>query len=281
MNNSREIPPPQTTVPTSVHAGKVKLAIRDIRQGLQNWHLWAVMGWQDILQRYRRSVLGPFWITVSMGILVVSLGVIYAKLFNVPINDYLPFLTLGLLAWGVIASIVNEGCQVFTSSENFIRQIHVPLSTFVFRLMWRNLIVFGHNLVIYIPVALYFNIWPGIAGLLIFPGMLLAMINLVWMVVLVGLLCTRFRDVTQIVASMLQVIFFISPVIWKPAAMAGHPRVVDWNPFFHLIELIRAPLLGQVALTSNWMFSISLFLTGVPLTLLIYSRYRSQVAYWL
>ena len=87
---------PSLTEPSTA----TSLALRDIAEGLHRWRLWGLMGWQDIRRRYRRSVLGPFWLTLSMGVLVVTLGFLYGALFGIAIDDYLPYLTLGFLAWG-------------------------------------------------------------------------------------------------------------------------------------------------------------------------------------
>src|SRR6478735_4889964 len=93
------------------------LAIRDIRDGILLWPLWGRLGWNDILQRYRRSLLGPFWLTASMAIMVVSLGVLYAKLFKTEIQDFLPFLCVGSLVWNYISSVLGEAGTLFTGSE--------------------------------------------------------------------------------------------------------------------------------------------------------------------
>ncbi len=127
--------PSTETQPTTAAA---TLALRDIADGLRHWRLWGLMGWQDIRQRYRRSLLGPFWLTLSMGILVGSLGVLYGVLFSVPIDDYLPFLALGFLAWGLMSGIINEGCTAFIESEHVIKQVKLPFSVFVVRVIWRN-----------------------------------------------------------------------------------------------------------------------------------------------
>ena len=94
----------------------IRLALRDVVDGTILWPLWVTLGWNDIRQRYRRSLLGPFWLTASMAIMVVSLGVIYARIFKTDINDFLPFLCVGLLVWGFISSTLNEAGTLFIGS---------------------------------------------------------------------------------------------------------------------------------------------------------------------
>src|SRR5580704_7850035 len=151
---------------------KVRIAhtmSQEVAAGFRAWPVWGLMGWHDIRQRYRRSIIGPFWITLSMGIMVGALGFLYAQFFRQPIRDYLPFIALGIIIWGFISTLILDGCIAFTASESVIRQLRAPLSIYVFRVMWRNLIVFAHNMLIYIIIMLIFGIWPGTQALLAIP----------------------------------------------------------------------------------------------------------------
>src|SRR5471030_526912 len=133
-------------------------ALTDLASGLVLWPLWGRLGWYDILQRYRRSVLGPFWLTASMAIMVIALGVLYAELFNTSIHEFLPFLCVGLLVWNFISSFLTEGGTLFTGAEAHIKQIRLPYSVYVYRSGWSKLIIFAHNFVIYLGVMSYFHI---------------------------------------------------------------------------------------------------------------------------
>ncbi len=257
------------------------LALRDLAGGLQLWRLWGLMGWQDIRQRYRRSVLGPFWLTLSMGVLVGTLGVLYGALFKIEVADYLPFLTLGFLAWGLIAGTINDGCTAFIESGNYIKQIKLPFSTFICRVVWRNLIIFAHNFVVYLVVAVVFAIWPGAAALLLLPGLGLIAANAMWVGLLFGMICARFRDVPPIVTSLLQVAFFLTPIIWKPELLGNRVAFVQINPFFHFVELVRAPLLGEVPTSLTWAVVLALTAGGWLVTFLFFRRFRSRIPYWL
>lgn len=256
------------------------LAIADLAEGLVRWRLWGLMGWQDIKQRYRRSVLGPFWLTLSMGILVAALGILYGKLFGIAIDDYLPFLALGFLAWGLIAGVINEGCNALTAAEPFIKQMKLPFSLHIYRVVWRNLIIFAHNSVVYLGVMVVFGIWPGGAGLLLLPGLALIVLNAVWVGLFFAMLCARFRDVPQIVASLMQVAFFMTPIIWKPELLGGRVGFAQANPFFHFVELIRAPLLGNIPAPLTWGVVLAITLAGWCVAALFFRRFRSRISYW-
>ena len=239
-----------------------------------------MLGWQDIKLQYRRSLLGPFWLTLSMGTLVGALGFLYGALFGIAIDDYLPFLALGFVAWGLISGIASDGCMAFIGAENFIKQIKLPYSTFVYRVVWRNLIIFAHNFVIYIVVAIVFGIWPGATALLLLPGLALIVANGLWVCLLVGMVCARFRDVPEIVASVLRITFFMTPIIWKPEQLGKRIGLVDLNPFFHFIEMVRAPLLGQTPAALTWAVGLAMAGGGWLVTYLFWRRFRSRISYW-
>ena len=267
--SSTPLPPSQTA-----------LALQDVVEGACAFRLWGMLGWQDVRQRYRRSTLGPFWLTISMGALVGGLGVLYAGLFRMDIADYLPFVAAGLIIWGLLSGLITEGCAAFIGAEGIIKQVNLPLSVHVYRVVWRNLIVFAHNVAIYVAAAVIFSIQPGWTGLLVLPGLALLCLNGVWMGLLLGLVSARFRDVPQIVASVVQGAFFLTPIIWKPELLPDRAFVLDLNPFFHLVELVRAPSLGQAPGLVSWFAAAGITLGGWLVTLLMYRRYRWRIAYW-
>ncbi len=261
----------------------MQLGWSDIQASLKGYELAAMFGWQDIRQRYRRSSLGPFWLTISMGVLIAALGFVFGTLFSSPMKEFLPFLTCGLILWTLITTILNEGCTGFTTVEAMIKQISLPLFTHILRLIWRNLIIFAHNLVIFPLVLLFFWVPMGPTALLAVPGLILLVINLSWIALMLGVFCTRYRDVPQIVSNLLQVSFYLTPIIWMPQMVPRRSGLIllNLNPFYHLVEIVRAPLLGGMPSLTNWAVAAALAVTGWTLTLFFYGRFRSRIAYWL
>ena len=141
--------------------------------------------------------------------------------------------------------------------------------------------MFCHNMVIFVIVALAFAIWPGWAGLLAVPGLVLLCLNGMWVGLLLGLISARFRDVPQIMASVVQVAFFVTPIIWKPELLPDRSFVLSLNPFFHFVELTRTPLLGHAPEPISWLVAIGVTLSGWLATFLAYCRYRWRIAYWI
>ena len=256
------------------------LAIRDIRDGILLWPLWGRLGWNDILQRYRRSLLGPFWLTASMAIMVVALGTLYANLFKVEIRDFMPFLCVGLLVWNYISSVIGEAGTLFTGSESYIKQIRLPYSLYVYRFVWSRIIIFAHNFVIYFGILLYFAIWPGAAILLAIPGFILVTLNVALAGISIGMASARFRDIPQLVGSVIQIAFFMTPVMWKPELLEGRAYIVEFNPFYHLIEVMRAPLLGKPFPVDSYIALGLITIVNLLVATMFFRRFRSRIAYW-
>ena len=266
--------------PVGPVASQTERALSDIVRGVRAAHLWGLLAWQDIRSRYRRSKLGPLWLTLSMGLLVTLLGLLYSALFHVDLRRYLPYLALGFIVWTLISNLVIEACRVFINAQNIITQMELPLSVHVYRLVCRSLIVFGHNVLIFVIIAVVLRIWPSWPGLLALPGLALLTLNGVWAGLLLGLLSARFRDVPPIVESLMRIAFFLTPVMWMPEFLPRRVVLLELNPFYHCLELVRAPLLGQVPSLASWLAVAGLAVAGWLATFFAYRRYRRHIAYW-
>jgi ABC-type polysaccharide/polyol phosphate export permease len=257
------------------------LALRDIIGGLGNFRLWSMMGWLEIKQRYRRSTLGPFWLTASMSFMVVGLGLVYGLLFKQDIATYLPFVCLGMITWEFISKCITEGSTAFVLLEGVIKNIRLPLTTHVASTIWKNFVILGHNMLIYLVIMIVFGIRPGWTALWLVPGFTLVMLNLVWVALLMATICTRYRDVPLIVQSVVQMLFFVTPVFWSAELMPSRTVLVHGNPFFHMLELLRAPLLGREPNLESWIFMSVTLVLGWAGTLMLFTKFRRRVTYWL
>jgi len=257
-------------------------AWRDLYTGLAQSWMWAMLSMQDIKLRYRGSILGPFWLTLSTIVMVASMGIIYARIFNMTASAYLPSLTLGFIVWQFVSSLFSDGCQTFTSAENIIQQVPLSFSVHVYRVVFRNLIIFAHNAII-IPIGLLiFRIPIDWHVLLVVPAMILLLINGIWICFLFGMLSARFRDVQPIVASFLQVLFFVTPIMWPIESLHDDLYlIVDLNPVFAMIDVIRAPLLGVAVRPYSWPMLIAVTIVGCAGTFPIFAHFRARIAYWI
>lgn len=254
--------------------------LQDVWAGLTAYHVWLITGWQDIKQRYRRSTIGPFWITLSLGITVAAMGVLYARLFHENVTDYIPYLAVGMILWALISSLIMESCSVFIQSDGIIKQIRLPLTVHVLRMVWRNLIIFFHNAVVLIFVYLWFSVAWHWQIVLVPLGLSVLAFNAIWLGLVLGTLSARFRDIPQIIASLTQILFFVTPVLWRTSLLKNHMWIANWNPAYHFIELIRRPLQGQLPSLYSVIFVGVFTVVGWVLALLLFQRFRSRIAYW-
>jgi lipopolysaccharide transport system permease protein len=259
---------------------RARLAYVDLIEGLRMWRLSCILGWLDIRLRYRGSLLGPFWLTLSTGIMVAALGFLYSTLFQMNLQEYLPFLALSLVLWNAIAALVADACANFTQHEGMIRSIRMPFTLYAVRTVVRNAIVLAHNIPVILVVWAVFDTWPGWRAVLMLPGLALWVVDGLAASLLLGAFCARFRDIPPIVASVMQIAFFVSPIIWKPELVGAGVKYLPLNPFYVLTEVVRAPLLGaspgKLVLLCATLYSAAL----CAITWALFARVRGRLAFW-
>lgn len=262
-------------------------AVADLSQGLHQRELWLSLGWQDIKQRYRRSTLGPLWITIATGVMATALGFLYSILFQIPLAQFLPHVTVGLIMWGFISGCIKEGSEVFIANEGLIKQLPSALSVHVFRLVWRQFLFLLHNLVIWVVLMIVFPRPLGWELLLSVLGLGVLMINGVWVAMLFGILATRFRDIAPLLDSMVQLLFYMTPIVWTTQTLyeqggqiADRARIAELNPLYHYLEIVRAPMLGEPVAAYHWWIVLGCTAVGLLLAFLALRKFRSRVPYW-
>jgi lipopolysaccharide transport system permease protein len=248
---------------------------------LRLWRLAWTLGWLDIRLRYRGSMLGPFWLTISTGVMVAALGFLYSTLFKMELGDYLPFLALSQVLWSFLAATVGEACTTFTEAEAVIRSVRMPFFVFSLRVVVRNAAVLAHNVAVIVVVFAVFAIWPGWHALLALPGLLVWGIDALLLTLMLGAFCARFRDIQPIIGSVMQIAFFLTPVIWKPEQLGSGASKLPLNPFFDLLEIVRAPLLGEVPAGATWLGAMGYSVLLGVLAWAFFMRARGRVAFWI
>jgi lipopolysaccharide transport system permease protein len=257
-------------------------AMADVAGGLRLWRLAWALGWLDIRLRYRGSMLGPFWLTISTGVMVAALGVLYSTLFKIGLRDYLPFLALSQVLWGFLAALVSEACTTFTDAEGVIRSVRMPFFVFSMRALIRNVIALGHNIVVIVVVFAVFSVWPTWEAFLAIPGLLIWVIDALALTLLLGAFCARFRDIQPIVNSVMQIAFFVTPVIWKPDQLgASGIAKLPFSPFFDLLEIVRGPILGSDVSGMTWVGAIAYSLALCGISWAFFVRARGRVTFWI
>ncbi|MDR5831979.1 ABC transporter permease [Caballeronia sp. LP006] len=260
---------------------KAALARRDVLEGIQAFPVWSALAWQDIRQRYRRSVLGPFWITLTMIITIAGMGPLYGSLLKISMEEFVPYLALGIITWGLISSLITDGCIAFTGADSMVRAVRLPLTLYIFRSIYRNLIFFAHNILAYIPVMIYGRIWPSWSWLMVIPGLFLIVAAAFPLTIILGIFCARFRDMQPIVGSVVQLAFFLTPIFWKPEALGQRAYLAEFNPLYMFVQVIRGPLFGPLPDVSIYIgvivTTLVLYVVATPL----YIRFRPRIPFWI
>lgn len=278
VTDQGEIPPSQSMT--------FKAAFADLIEGARQRELWFKLGVQDIKQRYRRSVLGPFWITIATGVMAAALGLLYSLLFKIPLATFLPHVTVGLIMWNFISGAIKEGATVFIDNEGLIKQLPAPLSVHVYRLVWRQTLFLGHNLIIWLILLAIFPRHLGWEFWLFLPALALLLVNGVWVSMFFGIVATRFRDVAPLLDSLTQLLFYVTPIVWMTstlkdnASVSSRARLAELNPLYHYMEIVRAPMIGQPVAAYHWWIVIACTIGGVLLAALAMRQWRFRVSYW-
>jgi lipopolysaccharide transport system permease protein len=259
---------------------RLNSAIEDLKKGMLQYNVWLHLGWIEVKQRYRRSVIGPWWISLSMLIFIVMMGIVFSRLFHQQLDEYIPFFTAGFLFWTFISSSIIEASEIFKSNGGFIKQVNLPFSLYVYKHLVRQTVCLAHNFVIYLLVCAFFKLNPGWVVFWVLPGFLLLLINVYWICFLVAIISARFRDMIPIISSCVQIAFFVTPISWMPRLLDKNPAILKYNPLAYLLDIVRSPLLGELPSTISWSINLGMAFTGCVLSTFIFAISRSRIVFW-
>lgn len=258
-------------------------ALCDFSSVITRWSLISLLAWQEFKHRYRRSLFGPFWSTLSTAIFVAAISLVLGSALNVPISEYAPYVAIGIVLWQFLSSAVSNSCASFVTAAPLIKDMPLPIILFPAKDLYRELIALIHNSII-IPIAFIFvGRWFEWSGLWALLGFAVLLANLGWVTLLLSLVSVRYRDVQQIVSSILPIVMIASPIMWIPSMMPNRLGIafLELNPVARLIELVREPLLGNFPSLESWIFGIVCALVGWIVATAVYVSVRKQVAFWI
>jgi lipopolysaccharide transport system permease protein len=259
-----------------------------LKEGLNELHLsirsheqWAYMAVQDIKLRYRRSMIGPWWVTISTGVMVMMLGFLWSHIFGTNLEHYLPFFAVGFVIWGWMSGQISDAAGGFFQFGGVIKQVKLPLSIFVLRLNVRQCIVLLHNSIIIALVLLLIGQGFTLTSLIAIPNLILIQLNLTLLSIVISIFCTRYQDMTQVVNVATQIVFFFTPILWQVETLKNRTYLAEMNPVYHWIEMVRAPLLGHLPTINDYLWTGASLVVLSILAAYYLGRYRSRIAYWL
>jgi ABC-type polysaccharide/polyol phosphate export permease len=255
---------------------------RDIHDGLAAWRIWYLIGSAEMRRRYARSKLGPIWVMVSSAILIGTLGFMWSVLWRLPVAEMLPYVGIGLITWQLISGVLTDATTAFPINSHYFLNQYLAASSIVFSLIYRNGVIFLMNMLFPMLIVLWMGEPLTAYSLLAIPGFVLLAITCFWSAFVTAIVCARFRDVTQIVTSIMQVAMYVTPVVWKPEQLPGAVKLLVYlNPFSVGITVFRDPLLGRPVPWEMWALAFTLAFVGLLLALPFIGRFRRRLIYWL
>lgn len=259
---------------------RLAAAASDVAEGCRRHRAWRYLATEFIKNQYRRTVLGPWWITMQTAIYVLGLAVVFGQLQNAPLKAFLPYVALGYLTFVMLSGLTRAGSTVFTANAGLIKSTRQPLSSLVLRGVMVELILFGHNAVIIVAFFAMRLIDPSPWLVLAPAAVLLILVNGVALGLWLGTVVARFRDVGPAVDSVLQVAVFFTPVFYRPEDLGGAEVVVRFNPFTYFIELLRDSVLGDRPTLVTAVGVAGFTLLNLAVALVVFARGRSRLPYW-
>lgn len=252
----------------------------DLAQGFAQWRLAFALARLDLRNRYRGSVLGPFWLTLTAGIMVGALGILYGTLFRLDIARYIPHLAVSLIVWQWFAGLLADASVSLTSAEGVIRQLRLPYTVHALRCVFRHALSAAHSVPLILLVFAIMGHWPGAEAWLVIPGLVLILVNMFAAALFLGMLCARFRDVGPIVTNAVQLGFFVTPVLWKPELLGHWQALLPLNPFYALLETIRGPLVEGGGPWLAWLAAVLFTAAHLLVAAWFFQRFRARIAFW-
>lgn len=255
----------------------------DLQEGVKLYRLVWTLACSDIKLRYRGSLIGPFWLTLSTAIQIGAMAFLYADLFQTDIHTYIPFLAVSLVLWGYLSSLITDGCTCFSGYDTLIKGTRMPFIVHVVRSVIRNTIILLHNVVVIVAVFVLMGKPLTFYSLAAIPGFLLWLIDGVAISLFLGTICARFRDIPQIVAAIMQVAFFMTPIMWQATTLRGHPgteSVILYNPFVYILDVVRNPLLNEPLNTLFVMKALAISGVLLLVSLVSFARFRGRISFW-
>jgi lipopolysaccharide transport system permease protein len=256
-------------------------AARDLADGIRRLDIWLGLAWLDLKLRYRRTLVGPFWLPLSSVVTIAIMGFVYSRLFHMVLADYFPYLACGLALWSLISSFINDAPSVFISAAHVAHQTPLPFSLYVLRRVANAVIQFAHTSVSFWVVAICFHVPFGIGTLMAVPGLLMLSVFGFWITLALGTICLRYRDLAQVIAVATQLMFLVTPIFWQVEQLSDQQWLAAYNPIFHLLQICRAPLLGQPVPWDSWSAALLINAAGCLFAFAVFARCRRRLAYWM
>lgn len=257
-----------------------KQELNYIWETLKNTDLWFFLAWSDIKARYRRTIIGPFWLVLANGITISGMAIIWSLIFRMNLSDYFPKLTAAMIVWTLISYTTTESASTFIQHGSIIQNLPVSIYIYPLRIVSRNVITFFHNLILYLFVIVIFRPSMGVGWILFPPFFFLIFINFFCFSVTSGIIGTRYRDFPQILTALMSVLVFVTPVMWDAKMLGDYSTLANINPFTHFLNVLKFPLLGQIPPLFSVVAVFIMTILNCVLMILMSIKYKNRIPFW-
>ena len=210
---------------------------------LTNFRIWTHLGWRDLRAQYARTKFGPWWSAASLAAIVAGSSIAIGLVGDNKALTLTPRLGIGLAIWTLISTSLNEGAELFETDRSLLLNSTLDTMSLVFRVIWRNAIIFAHNLPV-VLLALWLGEYTFTWHLALFlPLTALVLPALILPVAVFARLTLWRRDLKSLLPSIIQVGFFLTPILWSPPKTGPMTIVFNVNPAAWFIELVKEAVL--------------------------------------
>ena len=254
----------------------------DLLDASKSWRVWSTLAKFDIIKRYKRSFLGPWWITLTMAILILGIGILYSQLFKLDFKNYLLYLSINFTIWAFMRDSILESCQILIEAKTLLLNEKWNILIFTFRVVYKNFLIFLHNIIIFIFLGVFlFDQLSIIHVLMSISAIAFLIIFLLPVCILCSIINTRFRDFYMIMSNIMQLLFFLSPILFKKELLTSLDWLLYINPLALFLLMINEPILANQFNFSYLIYLTSYFIVCTFFAAFIFSRYKNKITYWL
>ncbi|MCC5996504.1 MAG: ABC transporter permease [Oceanicaulis sp.] len=254
----------------------------DLAAGLRMTDLWRTFAWDEMQQRYRRSILGVLWIIIAYAIFVGGVSIIFSAFSRQDGAFFLIHVAIGYAAFNFIVGNVTDGCTVFTGARVWIHSIALPHSIHIYRSICRSIFIFALQFLVAAVILVAAGWRPSLLNLWVLPAIAVFLLNAVAIQYLMGLISARYRDVNHLVTSITRLLLFITPILWTRYDLRGaRSFLADFNPVAHYVEIFRAPIMNLEPRPLSWAVVLVLTVLVWVAAVIAASRMRRRLAFWL
>lgn len=260
----------------------MKNLINDIQTSFRQYSLWSELAKLELKVRFRGTYFGVLWVLLALLLKVGMISLIYSLVLNKPLKEYVLFLSIGLLTWNYVSALVITSALSFLQARNYFQQMSMPHFIFVFQTVYRETLILLLYQVMAIPLILLYFGFSGIQAVWLWSllGYFMIIVNGVFAGAWIGWVATRYRDVQHLISNLVMILFIVTPVLWPPPAGQENHVYFMLNPFYHLLEVVRAPIISSEIPVTSLLVVSGLALFNILICVLFYNKAKSRLVLW-